>query len=127
MYGDLVTEHFRNPRNLGRLESPDGVGQIDDPATDTFVTIGVKLERSADGGATVAEARFRALGCSACIATGSIATELARGRTVDVALAIDARTILAALADGIPEDQHYCADLATRALRDALTAATSSG
>ena len=123
MYGELVTEHFRNPRNLGRLESPDGVGQVDDPATDTFLTIGVTLDRPADGAATVSEARFRALGCSACIATGSIATELARGRSVDDALAIDASAILTALAHGIPEDQRYCADFAARALRDALTAA----
>ena len=123
MYGPVVTDHFRNPRNLGRLEQPDGVGQVDDPGTDTFLTINVKLERSAASGPIVAEARFRALGCSACIATGSIATELARGRAVTEVLAIDADAIMAALEQGIPDDQRYCADLAARALHQALTSA----
>ena len=123
MYGSVVADHVRNPRNLGRLDSPDGVGQIDDPATDTFLTVHLRLDRSADGDATVAEARFRALGCSACIATGSMATELARGRTVSDALLIDAATIMQALEQGIPDDQRYCADLAARALQQALAAA----
>ena len=125
MYGPVVTDHFRNPRNLGRLDEPDGVGQVDDAATDTFMTVNVRLDRSASGGVTVAEARFRALGCSACIATGSIATELALGRTVDAAMAIDAATIMDALEQGIPDDQRYCADLAARALHQALGAATA--
>ena len=125
MYGPIVDDHVRNPRNLGRLEQPDGVGQVDDAATDTFLTITVRVERSADG-VTVAEARFRALGCSACIATGSMATELARGRTVDEALMIDAAAIMAALEQGIPDDQRYCADLAARALRQALERANGS-
>ena len=123
MYGPIVTDHFRNPRNLGRLDQPDGVGQVDDPGTDTFLTINVKLARSAAGVATIAEARFRALGCSACIATGSVVTELARGRTVDQALAIDAAAIMEVLEQGIPDDQRYCADLAARALHQALMAA----
>ena len=126
MYGPVVTDHFRNPRNLGRLEQPDGVGQVDDVGTDTFVTLNVKLDRSAAGAPVVAEARFRALGCSACIATGSIATELARGRTVDEALLIDAAAIMAALEQGIPDDQRYCADLAARALGQALASASAS-
>ena len=126
MYGPVVTDHFRNPRNLGRLDQPDGIGQVEDAGTDTFLTINVKLARSAAGVATIADARFRALGCSACIATGSMATELARGRTVDEALGIDADAIMAALEQGIPEDQRYCADLAARALREALVAASDS-
>ena len=125
MYGPVVADHFHNPRNLGRLDEPDGVGQVDDPGTDTFLTINVSLDRAAAGGATIAEARFRALGCSACIATGSMATELARGRTVDQALTIDAAAIMDALQGGIPEDQRYCADLAARALHQALTAASN--
>ncbi len=125
MYGPVVADHFRNPRNLGRLDEPDGVGQVDDIATDTFLTINVRVERVAGGGATVAEARFRALGCSACIATGSMATELVRGRTLDEARAIDADTIMDALEQGIPADQRYCADLAARALHQALSSAVN--
>ena len=124
MYGPIVTDHFRNPRNLGRLDQPDGVGQVDDAGTDTFMTVNVKLDRSAAGRVAVAEATFRAFGCSACIATGSVATELARGRTVEEALAINAATIMEALEQGIPDDQRYCADLAARALHQALAAAT---
>ena len=126
MYGPIVADHFRNPRNLGRLDQPDGVGQVDDAGTDTFLTMNVKLARSAAGVATILEARFRALGCSACIATGSMATELARGRTVDGAMGIDAAAIMDALEQGIPDDQRYCADLTARALHQAVTAATAT-
>ena len=125
MYGPLVSDHFRNPRNLGRLVEPDGVGQVDDVGTDTFMTVHVKLAPAPDG-AVVSEVRFRALGCSACIATGSMVTELALGRSVGEAGAIDADAILAALEHGIPESQHYCATLAARALSLALSAAESA-
>ncbi len=118
MYGPTVVEHFSRPRNVGRIEDADGVGRVDDRVTDNLVTIYVKLD-----GRRIEAARFRTLGCSACVAASSVATELVAGRSLDEALAIDASAILTALG-GLPSDKQHCAELAARALQLALEMAT---
>jgi nitrogen fixation protein NifU and related proteins len=122
-YGPVVAKHVGNPRNLGKLDNPDGVGHIDDPTTETLLTIYVRIADGSGGGRVATEVRFRAFGCSGCIATGSIATELAQGRTLDEIRAVDATAISRALDDGLPEEQRYCADLAAEALHRAIEAA----
>ena len=114
MYTPTTVDHFSHPRNVGRLEDADGVGRVDDRATDNLITIYVKLADS-----RVAVARFRTFGCSACIAASSIATELARGSPVAEVAQVDAMAILHALG-GLPPDKQHCADLAARALRQAV-------
>jgi nitrogen fixation NifU-like protein len=122
VYGPIVVEHFSRPRNVGRIDDADGVGRVDDRATDNLITIYLKL-----AGTRVAAARFRTLGCSACIAASSVATELVQGRPLAVALRVDAAAILAALG-GLPPDKAHCAELAARALRQAAeTAGRSAG
>jgi nitrogen fixation NifU-like protein len=123
-YGPIVAEHVNNPRNLGKIDNADGVGTVDDPSTDTLITLYLKLAPGPDDRPIVAEARFRALGCSGCIATGSIATELVTGRPLGEALAVDAVAINQALENGLLPEQRYCADLAATALRRAAEAAT---
>ena len=118
MFNPTVVEHFSRPRNVGRIDDPDGVGRVDDRATDTLIQIYLKLD-----GPRVATARFRTLGCSACIGASSVATELVAGRPLAQALGVDARAILAALG-GLPPDKECCADLAARALQEALAMAT---
>ena len=122
-YGPIVADHIANPRNLGKLDDADGVGLVDDAASETLLTSYLKLAPGADGHPLVGEARFRALGCSGCIATGSMATELAQGLSLDEALVIDGAAISRALDDGLPDEQRYCADLAAEALRRAAEAA----
>ena len=119
-YGPIVAEHVSNPRNLGKLDPADGVGQVDDPDSDTLLTVYLRLGDAVDGRRVVAEARFRAFGCSGCIATGSIATELAAGRSIEEIQAVDGAAISRALADGLPAEQRYCADLAATALQRAI-------
>src|SRR5690349_12335347 len=118
-YGPVVADHVSNPRNLGKLDDADGVGRVDDPTSDTLLTLYFKLDQRPDG-QRVAAARFRALGGSGCIATGSIATELAAGHTLDEIRAVDGAAISRALADGLPPEQRYCADLAATALQRAI-------
>ena len=117
MYSPTTVEHFSHPRNVGRLDEADGVGRVDDRATDNQITIYVKL-----AGSRVAAARFRTFGCSACVAASSIATELVQGRPVAEARKVDAEAILDALG-GLPSDKVHCADLAARALQAALAMA----
>ena len=120
MYGPTAEEHLKSPRNLGRIEEPDGVGTIEEPATDTLVTVYVRLAKNEQGYTVVAEARFRAFGCGGCIIAGSVATEMATDLGVREASWIEAETILEALENGLPDDQRYCADLVARALNLAL-------
>lgn len=115
-YGTVAADHLRLPRNLGRLADADGVGQVDQPSTDTLVTVYLKVGPGPGGQQMVTEAQFRAFGCGGCIISGSVATELARGRPLDDLRQIEGATILGALEDGLPPEQRYCADLAARAL-----------
>jgi len=117
LYTQTAVDHFTRPRNVGRIDDADGVGRVDDRATDNLITIYVKLH-----GQRIAAARFRTLGCSACIAASSVATELVVGRPLGRAMRIDARAILAALG-GLPADKVHCAELAARALSEALAGA----
>jgi len=116
VYGAVAADHLKSPHNLGKLADADGVGQVDEPSTDTLLTVYLKVDRRPDGARVVSEAQFRAFGCGGCIISGSVATELARGRALDDLRQIDGAVILGVLADGLPPEQRYCADLAARAL-----------
>ena len=115
-YGAVADDHLKRPRNLGKLADADGVGQVDEPNIDTLVTVYLKVVQRPDGSRVVSEAGFRAFGCGGCIISGSVATELARGRALEDLPQIDGAAILGILADGLPPEQRYCADLAARAL-----------
>jgi nitrogen fixation NifU-like protein len=123
MYGAIAEDHLKAPRNLGKLDGADGIGTVEDDASQTMMTVYVKLRAQPDGEAVIAEARFRAFGCGGCIITGSIATVLATGRLISDAMAIDGAALEWALDDGLPAEQRYCADLAARALRLACQSA----
>ena len=125
VYGTIAEDHLKAPRNLGKLDGADGAGTVEDDASQTMVTVYVKLHERSGGEPTIAEARFRAFGCGGCIITGSIATVLATGRPVSDAMAIDGEAIEGALDDGLPADQRYCAGLAASALRLACQSATA--
>jgi NifU-like protein involved in Fe-S cluster formation len=109
-YSAVTIDHFQHPRNVGRLASADAVGRVDDPASETTVMLYVKLS-----GAHVERVTFRTLGCSACIAASSVATELLLGRTDG----LTADQIDAALG-GLPDDKRYCAELVAEASRRAF-------
>lgn len=113
-YSSITLEHFRHPRNVGRLPNANAVGIVDDRASDNYVSIYLRIE---DG--WIQSASFRTLGCSACIAASSITTELVRGRSLAEARALDAAAIDRALG-GLPAAKHHCAELAARALAAAL-------
>jgi NifU-like protein involved in Fe-S cluster formation len=113
-YSATASDHFRQPRNVGRLEDANAVGTIDDLASENLISFSLRIE-----GGRVAAARFRAFGCSACIAAGSIATELATGKALPEVRELDGARLLTAL-DGLPNELRYCADLAARALVAAL-------
>ena len=110
-YTAITIDHFQRPRNVGRLADAHGVGRVDDAARETTVSIYVRFGE--DG--RVERATFRTLGCSACVAASSMATELLPGRRE----AISAEELDRALG-GLPAEKRYCAELVAEAVRRAL-------
>jgi nitrogen fixation NifU-like protein len=114
MYSEKVMEHFKNPRNVGSIEEPDGVGQMGNPLCGDIMRMEIKVK---DG--RIEDAKFKTFGCGAAIATSSMVTELVRGKTLEEALAISNRAVADAL-DGLPPVKMHCSNLAADALHKAI-------
>ncbi len=113
-FSETLMDHFASPRNSGAMEAPDRVGRAGTLGQGPFMTLYLKLD-----GETVAEARYRTVGCGVSIACGSALTELVVGRTVAGCLALTPGDVASAL-DGVPPDKAHGPALAIAALRDAL-------
>jgi nitrogen fixation NifU-like protein len=114
LYNDTVLDHFLNPRNVGDLPEPDGVGQAGQSDCGDSLKLSLRINHG-----KIVEARFRASGCPAAIASSSMATELIKGRTVAQARHFSNREVVAALG-GLPPAKVQCSVLAAQALRSAL-------
>jgi nitrogen fixation NifU-like protein len=113
-YSEKVMEHFRNPRNVGEIENPDGVGKVGNPVCGDIMELTIKV----DGG-IITDARFKTFGCGAAIATSSMITELVKNKTIEDALKISNRAVAEALG-GLPPIKMHCSVLAEEALKRAL-------
>jgi nitrogen fixation NifU-like protein len=113
-YSEKVMEHFRNPRNVGEIENPDGVGKVGNPVCGDIMELYIKVK---DG--VVTDAKFKTFGCGAAIATSSMVTELVKNKTIDEALKISNRAVAEALG-GLPPIKMHCSLLAEEALKKAL-------
>ena len=80
-YSDLVMDHFANPRNMGELEDPSGVGDVGNPVCGDMMRLYLKIEND-----VIVDARFKTFGCGAAIATSSILTEMLKGKKIEDAL-----------------------------------------
>jgi nitrogen fixation protein NifU and related proteins len=114
VYSDKVLDHFRNPRNVGELENPDGVGVEGNPVCGDLMEIQIKVEDN-----IIKDIRFKTFGCGSAIATSSMVTELAKGKTLDEALAITRESVAKEL-DGLPPQKMHCSNLAADALHRAI-------
>jgi nitrogen fixation NifU-like protein len=113
-YSEKVLEHFRNPRNVGELENPDGIGVEGNPVCGDLMEIQIKVEDD-----RITDIRFKTFGCGSAIATSSMVTELAKGKTLDEALEITRQTVADEL-DGLPKQKMHCSNLAADALHKAI-------
>jgi nitrogen fixation NifU-like protein len=114
MYSEKVMEHFRNPRNIGELKDPDGVGTVGNPICGDVMSISIKVE---DG--RIADIKFKTFGCGAAIATSSMITELAKGKTLDEAMEVTRKDVAEELG-GLPPIKMHCSNLAADALHEAI-------
>ena len=115
-YNDIVLEHFKNPRNIGRMEDPDGKAVEGSPACGDMVSLYIKVDPVT---LVITDIRFESYGCASNIATGSIITEMAKGKTLEEAKKITWKEASAALG-GLPSIKAHCSVLAVEALRSAI-------
>lgn len=118
-YTETVVDHATDPRNVGTLENPDGYARITGPCGDTM-EIWIRMREG-----KISQASFRTDGCGPSIACGSIATEMAKGKTPGEALTISQAKVLEALG-GLPEESVHCALLASNTLKAAVNDYLSS-
>jgi nitrogen fixation NifU-like protein len=111
---DLLMEHFMNPRNVGELADANGIGDVGNPLCGDIVRLFIRVE-----GDRIEKATFKTFGCRAAIATSSILTEMAQGKTLQEALNLDQKAMSRALGELPPLKQH-CTKLAEFALKAAL-------
>jgi nitrogen fixation NifU-like protein len=114
MYTEKVLDHFRNPRNMGKMENPDGVGKVGNPQCGDVMAIYIKVKDE-----KIFDIKFQTFGCTAAIASSSIATELVKGKTLDEALKLTRNDVANELG-GLPAIKMHCSLLATDALKAAI-------
>jgi len=114
MYSKKVMEHFRNPHNMGEIKDADGIGTVGNPVCGDLMTIYIKVKDN-----KIEDIKFKTFGCAAAIATSSMITDLAKGKTIDEALKITRDSVADSL-DGLPPIKMHCSNLAADALHEAI-------
>ena len=114
MYTEKVMDHFTNPRNVGEIENADGAGQVGNPSCGDIMKITLRVEDN-----IIKDIKFKTFGCGAAVATSSMVTEMAMGKTLDEALTITNKSVAEAL-EGLPPAKMHCSNLAADALKAAI-------
>lgn len=114
LYSEKVMDHFMNPRNVGTIENPDGVGEAGNAGCGDIMKIFIKVENN-----MISDVKFQTFGCGSAIASSSMATELIKGKTVSEASELTNKAVAEAL-DGLPAHKLHCSVLAEEAIKSAL-------
>ncbi|MBC8184496.1 Fe-S cluster assembly scaffold protein NifU [candidate division KSB1 bacterium] len=113
-YNEKVVDHFMNPRNVGEIEDADGIGDVGSPSCGDVMKLFIKVEND-----IIIDVKYKTFGCAAAIASGSMATELIKGKTINEALKITNDRVTEQLG-GLPKAKRHCSVLAEQALQNAL-------
>ena len=114
LYSEKVMDHFRNPRNVGKMDDADGVGEVGNAKCGDIMKIYIKVEDN-----IISDVKFNTFGCGSAIASSSMATEMIKGKSIDEALTLSNRAVVEAL-DGLPPHKVHCSVLAEEAVRAAV-------
>ena len=114
LYSEKVMDHFRNPRNVGKIDDADGVGEVGNARCGDIMKIYIKV---ADG--IITDVKFNTFGCGSAIASSSMATELIKGKPIEQALELTNKAVVEAL-EGLPAHKLHCSVLAEQAIRAAI-------
>jgi nitrogen fixation NifU-like protein len=119
IYSKEVMENFMNPKNIGELENPDGTGRVGNPKCGDIMQVQIKIGKNKKGKKIIEDIKFKTFGCTAAIATSSMITQLAKGKTLDEAKKITKDDVAKQL-HGLPPIKMHCSNLADSALRKAI-------
>jgi nitrogen fixation NifU-like protein len=114
LYSDIVVEHFQNPRNVGEIEDADGVGRVGNPSCGDMMEVYIKVR---DG--VLVDVKYKTFGCGAAVASGSMGTEMVKGKTIEEAMRITSEEVAEALG-GLPPAKMHCSNLAADGIRAAI-------
>ncbi len=114
LYSDKVMDHFTNPRNVGKLDDADGIGEVGNAKCGDIMKIYIKVK---DG--IITDVKFNTFGCGSAIASSSMATEMIKGKPLSQALELTNKAVAEAL-DGLPAHKMHCSVLAEEAIRAAI-------
>lgn len=114
MYSKKVMDHFSNPRNVGEIPDASGIGEVGNPVCGDIMKIFIKVKDN-----VITDIKFKTFGCGAAIATSSMVTELAKGKTIEEALKLTNQAVAEAL-DGLPPIKMHCSNLAADGLKAAI-------
>ena len=114
LYSDKVMDHFRNPRNLGKMDDADGIGEVGNAKCGDIMKMYIKVK---DG--IIEDVKFNTFGCGSAIASSSMATEMIKGKSIDDALELSNKAVVEAL-DGLPTHKIHCSVLAEEAVKAAV-------
>lgn len=109
-------DHFRNPRNVGKIDDADGIGEVGNAKCGDIMKMYIKVDKETQ---VITDIKFNTFGCGSAIATSSMATELIKGKTIDQALELSNKAVVEAL-DGLPTHKIHCSVLAEEAVRSAV-------
>lgn len=114
MYNEKVMDVFKNPKNVGEIENPDGIGTVGNASCGDIMQISLKIEND-----VIVDAKFKTFGCAAAIATSSTATEMIKGMTIEEALKVTNKKVVETLG-GLPSQKLHCSVLAEEAIKKAI-------
>jgi len=114
LYSEKVMDHFRNPRNLGKMDDADGMGEVGNVKCGDIMRMYIKVKDD-----VITDVKFNTFGCGSAIASSSMATEMIKGKPISEALALSNRAVTEAL-DGLPAHKLHCSVLAEEAVRAAV-------
>ena len=115
MYNERVVQEFANPQNAGELENANAVGQVGNATCGDIMKISMIIDEND----VIQDVKFKTFGCTAAIATSSVATSMVKGKTIDEALKITNKQVIDELG-GLPSQKLHCSVLAEEAIRAAI-------
>lgn len=114
LYSEKVMDHFMNPRNVGKIDNADGIGEVGNAKCGDIMKIYIKVDND-----LISDVKFQTFGCGSAIASSSMATELIKGKPVSEALELTNKAVVEAL-EGLPTHKIHCSVLAEEAIKSAI-------
>ena len=114
LYSEKVMDHFQNPRNVGKIDDADGIGEVGNAKCGDIMRMYIKVKDN-----IITDVKFNTFGCGSAIATSSIATEMIKGKPIEEALKLTNKAVVEAL-DGLPAHKIHCSVLAEEAVKAAV-------